>query len=122
MRRGRKSRQQNPAIASAVKPGMLGGRYRPLTGSDEEKIHKTVLDVLENIGMADPIPLVKKRALKRGCFINEDGRLCFPRALVEDVIANILWCSDKVTSGNGKRPGGARSYVACYWTFTDAPT
>lgn len=88
MRRGRKSRQQNPAIASAVKPGMLGGRYRPLTGSDEEKIHKTVLDVLENIGMADPIPLVKKRALKRGCFINEDGRLCFPRALVEDVIAN----------------------------------
>ena len=88
MRRGRKSRQQNPAIASAVKPGMLGGRYRPLTGSDEEKIHKTVLDVLENIGMGDPIPVVKERALKRGCFINEDGRLCFPRALVEDVIAN----------------------------------
>jgi trimethylamine--corrinoid protein Co-methyltransferase len=67
---------------------MPGGRYRPLTDSDQQKIHKTVLDVLENIGMGDPIPMVKACALNRGCFINEHGRLCFPRALVEDVIAN----------------------------------
>jgi len=66
---------------------MSGGRYRPLTNSDEQQIHHTVLDVLENIGMADPIPVVRERALERGCFVNEAGRLCFPRALVEDVIA-----------------------------------
>jgi trimethylamine--corrinoid protein Co-methyltransferase len=88
MRRGRKSRRLNPANSFAVKPGMPGGRYRPLTDSDQQKIHKTVLDVLENIGMGDPIPMVKACALNRGCFINEHGRLCFPRALVEDVIAN----------------------------------
>ena len=87
MRRGRKSHHEKPAVASAVRPGMPGGRYRPLTGSDERQIHHTVLDVLENIGMGDPIPLVKEQALKRGCFINEHGRLCFPKALVEDVIA-----------------------------------
>ena len=44
--------------------------------------------MLENIGMGDPIPIVKEHALKRGCFMNEHDRLCFPRGLVEDVIAN----------------------------------
>jgi len=75
-------------MASAVGPGMTGGRYRPLTTSDEQQIHHTILDVLENIGMADPIPIVEERALERGCFMNEHRRLCFPRALVEDVIAS----------------------------------
>ncbi len=87
MRRGRKTRQQNPAAASAVRPGMPGGRFRPLGESDEKQIHRTILDVLENIGMADPIPVVREHALQRGCFINAHDRLCFPRALVEDVIA-----------------------------------
>ena len=88
MRRGRKSRQKNSAVTSAIKPGMPGGRYRPLTDSDEQQVHTTILDVLENIGMGDPIPVVKECALKRGCSINEHGRLCFPRSLVEDVIAS----------------------------------
>ena len=67
---------------------MSGGRYRPLTRADEGKIHNTVLDVLENIGMGDPIPIVRERALERGCVINEHGRLCFPRSFVEDAIAS----------------------------------
>jgi trimethylamine--corrinoid protein Co-methyltransferase len=75
-------------VASAVRPGFEGGRYRPLTGIDEQNIHKTILDVLENIGMGDPIPIVREHALARGCFMNEHDRLCFPRGLVEDVIAN----------------------------------
>jgi trimethylamine--corrinoid protein Co-methyltransferase len=87
-RRGRQARQAAPPAASAVRPGFEGGRYRPLTGTDEQNIHKTILDVLENIGMGDPIPIVKEHALARGCFMNEHDRLCFPRALVEDVIAN----------------------------------
>ncbi len=45
MRRGRRSRREEPAVG----PGMPGGRYRPLTQSDEKQIHSTVLDVLENI-------------------------------------------------------------------------
>lgn len=88
MRRGRKSRQENSATNSAIRPGMPGGRYRPLTESDEKQIHSTILDVLENIGMGDPIPIVREHALQRGCVINARGRLCFPRALVEDVIAH----------------------------------
>lgn len=88
IRRGRKERRQNPAKLSAVRPGVVGGRYQPLTEAETEQIHSTILDVLENIGMGDPIPVVKEHALKRGCFLNEHDRLCFPRSLVEDVIAN----------------------------------
>jgi trimethylamine--corrinoid protein Co-methyltransferase len=87
-RRGRKARQAAPPAASAVRAGLEGGRYRPLTAADEQKIHQAVLHVLEHIGMGDPIPILKERALQRGCHLNEHGRLCFPRALVEDVIAN----------------------------------
>jgi len=88
MRRGRKARQENPPVASAIRAGMPGGRYRPLSSADELQIHNAILDVLENIGMGEPIPIVRECALKRGCFINEHDRLCFPRTLVEDVIAN----------------------------------
>ena len=86
-RGGRRARQAAPPPAPAVWPGLEGGRYRPLTAADEQQVHRTILDVLENIGMGDPIPVVKEHALKRGCFMNEHDRLCFPRALVEDVIA-----------------------------------
>jgi trimethylamine:corrinoid methyltransferase-like protein len=86
-RRGREARRAAPPAAAAVRPGLPGGRYRPLTAADEQKIHRAVLDVLENIGMGDPIPILRERALERGCRINEHSRLCFPRALVEDVIA-----------------------------------
>ncbi|HJP50155.1 MAG TPA: trimethylamine methyltransferase family protein [Pseudomonadales bacterium] len=87
MRRGIKTRRENPISASAVAPGMIGGRYNPLTESDLARIHETVLTVLETIGMGDPIEILRERALARGCWMNEHDRLCFPRALVEDVIA-----------------------------------
>ena len=58
MRRGRKARQENPPLASAIKPGMRGGRYRPLTDYDIQQIHETVLDVLEKIGIGSPIPIL----------------------------------------------------------------
>ncbi len=88
MRRGRKARLERPPEQSAVAPGLTGGKFKALTESEIQNVHHTVLDVLENIGMADPIPIVKEQALERGCKIDEHGRLCFPRALVEDMIAD----------------------------------
>jgi trimethylamine--corrinoid protein Co-methyltransferase len=67
---------------------MPGGRYRPLGDADIGRIHQTVLDVLEHIGIGSPIPVLVESALQRGCTLNEQGRLCFPRGLVEDVIAS----------------------------------
>ena len=60
-RRGRQARQEAPPAVSAVWPGVSGGRFRPLSRADEQQVHRTILDVLENIGMADPIPLVRER-------------------------------------------------------------
>ena len=83
MRRGRKARHANPPRASAIRPGLEGGRYRPLSEHEVTQVHHTVLDVLENIGLGDPIPILVEHAVERGCHLNEHGRLCFPRGLVE---------------------------------------
>lgn len=88
MRRGRKARHANPPKASAIHPGMRGGQYRPLSDADVLRVSDAVFDVLENIGMGTPIPVLVEHALPRGCHLNEHGRLCFPRSLVEDVIAS----------------------------------
>jgi trimethylamine--corrinoid protein Co-methyltransferase len=84
---GRKKRRTAGGSSKAVRPGLDGGSYRPLSERDMERIHQTALDVLENIGMANPIPILREHALARGCRIDERGRLCFPRALVEDILA-----------------------------------
>jgi trimethylamine--corrinoid protein Co-methyltransferase len=79
----------------AVRPGLPGGTYRPLSERDMQRVHETALDVLEQLGVGDPIPEILEVALPRGAFLNARGRLCFPRSLVEDVLA-----------------GACRSYVA----------
>jgi trimethylamine--corrinoid protein Co-methyltransferase len=70
----------------AVQPGMQGGAYKPLSEHDIQRICDTALDLLENIGIGDPIPEVLHYALPGGCVLGEDNRLRFPRALVEDLI------------------------------------
>ncbi len=69
-----------------VHPGMPGGQYRPLSDSDIQKIYETALDVLENIGIGDPIPEILHYALPGGCTLDDNNRLLFPRAQVEDLI------------------------------------
>ncbi len=71
----------------AVGPGMIGGAYRPLSERDIARIHERALDVLETIGMAGAFPEFRDIALAKGCRMNEHDRLCFPRALIEDIIA-----------------------------------
>ncbi len=70
-----------------VHPGMVGGRYKPLTDAEVLRIHGAALDVLEQIGLADAPESGVAHMVKRGAILGDDGRLRFPRALVEDVIA-----------------------------------
>jgi trimethylamine--corrinoid protein Co-methyltransferase len=86
-RAARKAARAEQSTASAVRPGLPGGQYKPLSDRDIERIHDAALGILENTGIGDPIPEVLKYALPGGCFLNDDNRLCFPRALVEDLIA-----------------------------------
>lgn len=83
---GRRSRGTTVAPAAAIRPGMTGGLYRPLTTRDIERIYDTALDVLANIGIGDPIPEILHYALPRGCTLDPDGRMLFPHGLVEEML------------------------------------
>ncbi|MCV2866648.1 trimethylamine methyltransferase family protein [Albidovulum sediminicola] len=77
-----------PAFGVApITPGMVGGRYMPLTQAEMERIHDLVLRLLEDLGLSQVTPSLERRAVEAGCRVDETGRLRFPRALVEDVIA-----------------------------------
>lgn len=67
---------------------MAGGAFKPLSTRDIERIHSTALDVLEKIGIANPTPELLEYALPKGCILDEENRLKFPRSLVEDIIAS----------------------------------
>jgi trimethylamine--corrinoid protein Co-methyltransferase len=87
---GRKARLAQRADGpkrGAVGPGLLGGAYQPLSRHDVERIHQRALDVLENIGMDGAFPEFRELALAKGCRLNQHGRLCFPRSLIEDIVA-----------------------------------
>ena len=81
-RAARKSVDQRP-----VRPGMVGGRYQPLTQHEMERIHHTALDLMEQVGFADAIPSMIDLVTAKGGRMKDNGRLCYPRSLVEDVIA-----------------------------------
>jgi len=65
---------------------MEGGSYKPLTDHEIKRIHSAALDVLAEIGIGEPIPEILEYALPKGCTLGDDGRLRFPRGLVEDLI------------------------------------
>ena len=71
----------------AVKPGLPGGRYQPLSKAELERVHQAALDVLENIGLSQAIPSCIELVTQAGGKLDEHGRLLFPRGLVEDTIA-----------------------------------
>ncbi len=68
-------------------PGQFGGAYAPLSQPDIKIIVDQAHRVLEEIGFGDVPDIVMEQALRQGCRVNELGRLCFPRTLVEDIVA-----------------------------------
>lgn len=71
-----------------IRAGMSGGAYKPLSDADMMRIHHAALDALERIGLADAPPTGVEYLIGAGCILGDDGRLRFPRALVEETIAN----------------------------------
>ena len=82
----RRKTRSNGNTASAVRPSMAGGQYQPLSDHDIRRIYDTALMVLEEIGIGDPIPEILHYALPKGCTLDSDNRLRFPRSLVEELI------------------------------------
>ena len=70
-----------------IKPGMVGGNYNPLEDSGVKRIHQAALDALESIGLADAPKTGIDILVGAGAVLGSDGRLRFPRSLVEDMLA-----------------------------------
>lgn len=70
-----------------IRAGMSGGTYRPLSDASVESIHQAALDALETIGLADAPQSGIDIMTSAGAILGDDGRLRFPRALVEDMLA-----------------------------------
>lgn len=70
-----------------VRPGMEGGRYRPLSQAGEARIHEAALQALAEVGLANAPASGVEIMTGAGAELGADGRLRFPRALVEDMLA-----------------------------------
>jgi trimethylamine--corrinoid protein Co-methyltransferase len=70
-----------------IRPGLSGGQYQPLSAEGVQRIHQAALDALEHIGLADAPPSGVEILTGAGAVLGEDGRIRFPRALVEDMVA-----------------------------------
>ena len=69
-----------------IRPGMSGGQYKPLTDAQVLQIHEAALTALEEIGLADAPPSGVEILTGAGAILGDDGRIRFPRALVEDML------------------------------------
>jgi len=76
-----------PEDMRPVRPGLIGGTYKPLTEAEIQRIHTAALDALEDIGLSQAPPSGVEAMTAAGAVQGEDGRLRFPRALVEDMLA-----------------------------------
>ena len=76
-----------PDNIQPIRGGMNGGWYKPLRDEDVVKIHHAALDARESIGLADAPQSGIDARDKAGARLGEDGRIYFPRSLVEDAIA-----------------------------------
>lgn len=81
-----RQRRQAPSVSAAA-PGQLGGLYKPLTPVEIGQIYGTALKLLSELGMGEAPPKLVEMATLGGAIVNAEGRLTFPTAMVEDIIA-----------------------------------
>jgi trimethylamine--corrinoid protein Co-methyltransferase len=96
----------------AVRPGTSGDSFKPLTETEVLRVHEAALDVLEKIGLSQAIPSCIELVTKAGGHVSGEGRLIFPRSLVEDTLA--MAARDLVLYGQEPRHdmelSGTRAY------------
>ena len=86
---GRSNRRQQRLAAgnATMSTGTeLAHDVRPLTEAAKKKVHDAALKLLSSVGMASATPRVVEAATAAGCTVGDDGRLRFPKSLVDDLI------------------------------------
>ena len=97
-------------------PGVEGGAFKPLAERDLQRIHQAALHILETVGIGDPSPELIDITVPKGCFLNDHGRLCFPPALIEDLIAGaareyVVYARGARTPAQDVQSGGRRVHL-----------
>ena len=90
-RAARKALREAPLAEDVqpITPGLESGMFKPLANGDIDKVNEAVMDVLENIGLSQALPsCIEMVTAAGGAYQADKDRLFFPRALVEDTIAN----------------------------------
>lgn len=87
---GRSSRHQHRAAADSIPnpapPGAYGGMYKPLRDSEVRAIIDAAIRLLGQFGMSDIPDNLAQIFLQHGATWRDDGRMLFPKAMVEDCI------------------------------------
>ncbi len=88
-RAARREARSNPLAENLrpIRPGMSGGRYKLLSDNDLDRIHNAALRALEEIGLSEAPASGIRILTEAGATLGDDGRVRFPRALVEDMLA-----------------------------------
>ncbi len=89
---GREARRAMRAapLAESLRPiraGLPGGQYKPLSDAGMARIHAAALEALEVIGLSQAPASGVEILTGAGAILGDDGRIRFPRALVEDMLA-----------------------------------
>ena len=77
-----------------VKPGLEGGSFKPLDAAAVKAIDQTVFQILEEIGLSQAPPSGVEYITNVGAILGDDGRMRFPRAVVENALAT---CARHIT-------------------------
>lgn len=116
VRRGRSARVAARTAATQevnpAPPGQRGGHYAPLSEAGIGAIYATALRLLAELGMGEAPPRLVEAAIAQGAEVNSLGRLSFPPAMVEDIVAGA--CKSFIFHGRDPRHdfevGGDRVY------------
>jgi len=114
--KGKRPRRRRAGAVRAARPslaGVTGGRYQPLNPDDLPKIDQAARTILADVGMADAPDMVAEYVTRAGGDVDVDGRLHFPRELIENALQGLardftLCGRDPV---HDMRLGGARVHV-----------
>jgi trimethylamine--corrinoid protein Co-methyltransferase len=90
-RKARTEKRLSDGTSHAIRPGMQGGQYRPLSEEGMGKIHNGALEILATTGIGEPLPELLDIVLPLGCYLNDHGRLCFPKAMPTAFLHQARW-------------------------------
>lgn len=118
-----RTNRRKPRTLPVLPPGLEGGRYRPLSDADVQRIHDAALRVLERTGVEVMASECRDILGAAGARVDTArNRVCFPRELVERALRTadrdvVLYSQDGRTDLHlrGKRvhlgTGGAAVYI-----------